>query len=211
MGPQSQTVARSSQATPLAGDVLSQLRNLISTEGLGAPVTALQQEAGTSARQFVQALQGGTAVRDVPSREGVRGVIRRDINRATEEQAANLRESFGASGSGRFGSSLLGAERELRTDALTQLADALTQMEFQAGQLGIQRDLGVGRQLLQGIQSMQSFGAQNLQPFLQLAATGILPEEIITTPNPFLQLGTALIGGAGSAAQGALSAGGALA
>lgn len=58
-------------------------------------------------------------------------------------------------------------------------------------------DLGNAGLDLQGIQAMQGMGNQNIAPFLQMAQLGILPAEIMQTPNPLTQLLGAGMGAAG--------------
>lgn len=170
------------QATPLARDVLGDLRSMLEGGGLeqaGLGISPLQREAGTAARQFVSS--GGGRFDLSPLLGQLEDIQRRRV----AETTGNLRESFGAMGA-RFGSPLATAEgrtrRELETEFGAQTGELLRQ-EFGAQQ----------QRQLQGIGLLQSLGVSNLAPFFQMAQLGIQPD--VFEPSPFVQ-GLSALGGA---------------
>lgn len=193
MGPRIDKEERRSQATPLAEDVLAQLQGQLAAGAFGSGVGPLQREAGTAIRQYLASLFSRQ------SGEGLEAFRARG-EAATERSAAELREGFGAFGS-RFGSQVQRGETDLRREAL------LDQAALEEQQRNIIDQLIAG-----AIPQMFAQGQANIQPFLQLAAMGILPEEIIASPGVGQQLlgGALAAGGAflGGPAGAALLAGG---
>ena len=181
MPPKRQEVT--SQATPLAQDILKLLQGQLSEGAFGTGVGPLQREAGTASRQFVES--GGGQFDLSPLFKA----LEEGQGRRTEKAVGNLREGFGITGQ-RFGSALATGEAELRTGMGTNLearmAD-ITRQEFGAQQ----------NRLLQGISQMFWIGQGNIQPFMQLAAMGINPD--VFTENPWMT-GLKAVGGAASGA-----------
>lgn len=182
-GPRIDKVERTSQATPLAEDVLAELQGLLSQGAFGTGVGPLQRESGTAIRQFLASLQqragditGGTSdLLDAVSNRNAEFVNR---------QATDLREVFGAAGS-RFGTQIGRAEGDLRRGAANDFAVTSANTLLQ--------DRNLTDQLLLGTIAQQfGMGQASIQPFLQLAAMGILPEEVIASPG----VGQQLLGGA---------------
>jgi hypothetical protein len=94
---------------------------------------------------------------------------------------------FGAGGS-RFGSQLGQAETDLRRGAASDFAVTSAQSLLDAGKFNEQLRLQQGQQLLQGIGQLFDQGTGAINPFLQMASMGILPEEIVQNPNWTAQL-----------------------
>ncbi len=168
MAPKAQEVK--SQATPLSEDILAILRGQLAEGGLGEGVGPLQREAGTAARQFVEA--GGGKFDLSPLLKQLQEIQQQ----TTEENVGNLREGFGIAGS-RFGTPLAESEGRLRRDLATRFGAQTG--ELLRGEFGAQMD-----RLLSGIGTLQGIGQQNISPFLQFAAMGINPETF--TENPFV-------------------------
>ncbi len=176
-----------SQATPFAEDFLAKLRGELSGEAFGKGVGPLQQQAGTAIQQFVS---GGGGQFDLTK---LFSGLEEQFQRETDRGASEIRESFGSLG-GRFGTPLAREEgrfrRESATDFFTGLEDILRQEHG-----------GQQERLLQGIGLMGQLGGQSLQPFLQMAQLGILPDELLVGPSKFAQLTGGLgdlLGGAGA-------------
>lgn len=176
-----------SQASPLAEDFLGLLRKQLLGGTFGEGLTGGQREAGTAIKQFVNA-------RQTPEQFNKLAAPLIDLsNLNLDRSASDLRESFGAAGN-RFGSGAAGGEAKLRSEANTNLNAQLSEL-FNSQQ----------GQLLQGIMGMQQFGLQNLQPFMDFASQGILPEQMFVQDSPFVQsmkLLTQLVDAAGGAAKG---------
>lgn len=208
MGTRTKRVERGSQATPLAEDVIQQLRGQLSEGAFGLGVGPLQREAGTSLRQYLTSLEQREPV-DTASLAGMdltqligdlENISARNVNR----QAADLQEAFGGQGT-RFGSTLARGESALRGDAALDLSAMIGNILREenarvqaARQFDVGANLGLGQQRLGAIGQLFGQGQAALAPFLALAQMGILPEEIIAQPNPWAQLGgAALTAGAG--------------
>lgn len=204
-----------SQATPLAEDVLGILRKQISGGTFGTGFGPLQQQAGTAIQQFVNSGAGGRfesgtlpQVRDInltPVDIATQiGNLENIQQRSSQRALADVRETIGAQGGGRFGTGVTRAvgdtARDLELGFTAQLDQLLRdQQGLQLGvqQAGIQRDLAVGNQqlsqdqlnmqafeqelgrVLNAIVTMQNLGVQNMSPIFGLASQGILPEETI--------------------------------
>lgn len=183
MKPTVETQEATSQATPLAQDVLGMIRRQITGGVFGEGMGPLQQEAGTAIRQYV------TSRQNMDQFAQTLAPVLRLFDQGTNEQVAGLRTSMGSLG-GRFGTPLANAEADFRSDRSMQ-RDALI---AQAWQQEMQN-------LLAGIAMMQQFGLQNIAPALQMAQLGILPEHVIVGDSPFAQITGAAAGlmkGAGS-------------
>lgn len=204
-----------SQATPLAEDVLGILRKQVTGGTFGTGFGPLQQQAGTAIQQFVNSGAGGRfesgtlpQVRDInltpvdiASQVGtLEGIQQRSSQRAL----ADVRETVGAQGGGRFGTGVTRAvgdtARDLELGFTAQLDQLLRDqqgLQLGAQQAGVQRDLAVGNQqlsqdqlnmqgfeqelarILNALVTMQGFGVQNMAPIFGIASQGILPEETI--------------------------------
>lgn len=176
-----------SQATPLSEDVLDVLRKQVLGGAFGEGLGPLQREAGTATRQFIKS-------RQTMDDFGKLAQPLIDISRReTDRSAADLRESFGIAGS-RFGTPLAFGESRLRTDAGQNLDATLAEL-FQQEQ---------GR-LLEAIGMLQSIGQQNIEPIMNMAQLGVLPEEMFAVDSPWMlaiEGIAALAEGAGTAASG---------
>lgn len=176
-----------SPATPLAEDVLANLRRQLTGGVYGEGVGPLQREAGTAIRQFVEARQ--TPDQFANLLQPIIDINRREVDRG----AAQIRESFGAMGQ-RLGTPLARAEGDFRAEAGQNLDRLLSQLFMQ--------EQG---NLLQALGLMQTMGDMNIQPFLQMASLGILPENTIVTDSPWVtgaQTIAGLMEGVGSLAGG---------
>jgi hypothetical protein len=192
MGAQTKNVERSSQATPFAEDVLKTLSQGIMGGGTEAghfqSPSILQRESGTAMRQFIESLSRGPgdlvgSLGQIHSREMDRGV-------------AGLREGFSGMG-GRFSTPLAREEGRMRREGAADLTATIGGIE--------QQHIG---QMIQALSQMFNMGTQELAPFLQMAGLGVIPDEVIAQPNPFLQMGTALAGGLGTMLAPGFGAGG---
>jgi hypothetical protein len=194
MGARTKNVEKSSQATPFAEEFLGWLSSQMQGGALNDGLPGMQREAGTAIRQFTNS--GGANIRDVadPSNyiTALGEVNRRELGRSS----ADLSEMFGAQGA-RFGSGIGRAQTDLFREGAQDMNQTLAQLELGLNELGINRDIAAGNQQLQGLGLQSQMAMQSLMPFLQMASQGIIPEEVIASPNPWLQLGTALLGGAG--------------
>lgn len=157
----------------------------------GTGIGPLQRESGTAIRQFVSArdniLSGGGPSPDFQALvDSLATVNRREMNTA----AGDLRESFGAQGA-RFGTASANAEATMRRENAQDF-------NAQIGTLGESARQFDTQALLSAIGMMSQMGTQSMAPFLSLAQQGILPDEVVASPNPWLQLATAAIGGAGN-------------
>lgn len=210
MGPKVKRVRQRSQATPLAEDLLARIQGQLDQGTFGQGFGGLDSEAGTAIRQFMA--RGGAnlpAIRDV-SGPGVNfgemiDALETVQNRNVNRNAADLREQFGAAGT-RYGTTAQQGEGRFRAEAaqdwnvqLGQLAMALDNMRRADETLGVNRDVAAanfalqgGNQELQSIMQMFSMGQANLAPLFQLAAMGILPDEIIAQPGAGAQIMAAL-------------------
>ena len=192
MGMRTKTVQPRSQATPLSEDVIRELQGRISSS-LGQSFGNIG-EAGTNIRQL---LSSGGGIRDVASPGNYITNLEAIFQRNLDRSVADLREGTSITGN-RFGTGGQLAESRLRSDALTDFGGKLSELELGLNQVGIQRDTGVA-QLMAGLsQTLAGLGQTEMAPFLALASQGIIPEEVIASPNPWLQLGTSLIQGAGN-------------
>ena len=170
-----------SPATPFAEDFLKILSGELS-KGFGTGVGPLQREAGTAARQFVSSGGGSFPLSELfANLEAVQ-------NRRVGEQAADLREGFGALGS-RFGTPLAGAESRFRRDTERDFAATLGELSRQ--EFGAQQ-----QRMLQGIQLLNQIGLGSIAPFLDIAKLGILPEAFVVGDSPFSQVTQGALGAA---------------
>lgn len=157
-----------SQATPLAEDVLENLRRQLRGGVYGEGVGPLQREAGTAIRQFM-------AARETPERFESLAQPMIDISRReTDRGAAQLRENLGTAGL-RLGTPATQAEGRFRAEAGQNLDSLLAQL-FSQEQAN----------LLQSIGMLQSMGVSNIAPFLQMAGLGIIPDQTIVTDSPWV-------------------------
>lgn len=197
MGPRTETVDRPTIATPFAQDFISQLFGQMGNLGTG--IGPLQRGGGAASLDISKRALDNTLIRDVPDLEQFRQLLMPGHRLAVNESVADLREGFGAQGR-RFGTSLATGEGRLRAGAQTGLDQALAGIGTQLASIGTQRDVAQAGIGLQGAGQAAQIGLQSLLPMLQIAQAGILPPEVVSSPNPWLQLGTALIQGAGNAA-----------
>lgn len=181
MAPKKQEVT--TQATPLAEDILEFFRGQMAEGSFGTGAGPLQREAGTAARQFVSsgvAGRGGTAGFDLSPLLAQLETIQ---NRRVGEATGNLREGFGIAGT-RFGTPLAVGEAKLRTDLESEFGANIGELLRTSFEQQQQRQLFGQRQQLQGINLLQGIGQGNIAPFLQLAMAGIEPD--VFTENPWL-------------------------
>ncbi len=169
---------------------LQERRQAIIAEGTGGEqfgrgVGPLQQEAGELLQQFIE---GGAGQFDLSE---LFTQLEEIQTRRTDEQAADLREGFGAAGS-RFGTPLAVGESRLRRDLETNFAATL-------GELSRQEFTNQQQRLLTAIAGLQSFGQQNVEPFFNFASQGIFPSQFAIEQNPFISLLQGLGGAAGGA------------
>lgn len=212
MGPDIEKVDRSSQATPLAQDVLRELQGQIDEGGFGRGAGPLQRQAGTAIEQFLNTVQtratgGGGGVNFSPTtvntagqladRLGqLTGALERGSERRTNRQAADLREAFGIAGS-RFGTPLALGEARLRSDAASALDEIIANAQFQ--QTGLEqraREFDVGSNIQQQL-ALQDFLFRNRglnlqdraqQDQTQLAAISQMFNQGQANLDPFLRL-----------------------
>jgi len=190
MSAKQKTVQPKSQATPLAEDVLGFLQGQIGPEGFG-PLTALQRQAQNFLGDFL-ALGPEQLSPLLGQLEGIQ-------QRRTGEQVGDLREAFSIGG-GRFGTTASIGEARLREGLEETFGAQLSQLLL--AQQG---------QQITAAGTAGTLAAQNIDPFIQLAGLGILPEEIFFEQNPFVTgLGAlaGLAGGAGSLIGGLKGGGG---
>lgn len=171
--PTTKRVQGQSQATPLANDVLDLLMKQITGGTFGSGFGPLQQQAGTSAQQFVNSGGGQFDTSELFKNLG-------DVFRQNQQQdVAQLRENYGGIG-GRLSSGAAGAEADL-------LAKGNANFGAQLGEISRQEFGNQQNRLLQGIQSLFQMGTQATQPFFDMASLGILPETIAFGDSPLKQ------------------------
>jgi len=196
MGTKVQSVNRENQATPFSQDVIRELQGRLSG-AFNTGVGPMQQEAGTAFRQFVNSggmPQGETLEGMMPALEAVH-------RRGVDRNAADMREGMGIMGT-RLGSTLATGEGRYRAGAEQDWQAQLAQMAQAIQQGNLQRhglNLGAATQ-------MHSMAQNNILPLLQFAQSGILPPEILASPNPWMQLLTAAVGAGGAYASGGATA-----
>lgn len=191
MGPKVQSVDQTNRATPLAEDFLKILQGQIDEGAFGTGVGPLQREAGTSAKQFVNSMQGAP---DVNTAGKVGDYSKRLIdsttelsNRQTNRGAADLREAFGAAGT-RYGSSLATGEGRYRADANMDLGNIIAQIltsqgdrEQSARQFDVNANQNKNAQFMNALSQLFGMGEANTAPFLGISQQGILnPETIVS-------------------------------
>lgn len=202
MGAKTKKVRPESIASPFAEDLLQMLQGKLSEGAFGTGVGPMQREAGTAVRQFLNSGGGEVNLDPKASLEGMLPALEAVHNRRVGEQVGDLREGFGINGTS-FGTSLARGEADLRgnleqdfTKSLQEFMIALDSSNRENAMVGLEGD----KTRLGAAQLMQQMGDANFLPFLQMAMAGIFPDEIIASPNPWLQLGTSLIGAVGGAA-----------
>lgn len=189
MGPNITKVDQASQATPFAQDFLGALQGYLSSLKTGAPGPLQQQGVGASGQQYDNGLAqlfGG-----VNTAAGVKNYTPQLIdattnvsNRQTDRNAAQIRESFGASGN-RLGTSRARVEGQYRNEAGDTLAQTIASILMAQNQAETQaRQFDVGA-------NQAAFGT-----YANIAGAGILPQEIIATPSIGSQIVNGLISGA---------------
>lgn len=164
---------RTSQATPFAQDVLQALRAQFAEEGFGNGFGALQREAGTSARQFVNSGGGQFNTSELFSN------MEKIHDRKVDEGAQGLREAFAAIG-GRFGDGLAKAEGDFRANEAANFGAQIG--EIQRQEFASQQD-----RLLKGIMAMFDMGTQANAPIWGMASSGIIPSDTVVQDSPFSQ------------------------
>lgn len=174
-GPQIENVTRESQATPLAEDVLQSLRGQLAEGSFGQGVGPLQRQGSNAVSQYLNHLQGVAAGGSTPLIDA----LTRLHGRQTERGAANVKEQMGVAGAAAGSSladalSLYQAEQDAAFDVTA--ANSLMQQE---------------QMLLNAANMLFDMGQLNIQPFLQMAQLGIIPEEIVASPGLGSQLLTA--------------------
>ena len=193
-GTQTRPVQPESQATPLAEDLLAMLQGHLASSAFGTGVGPLQRQAGDALSRFVEQREGG----QLPGNVGeLFDTITTRSNIQEDRSAADLRERSSLAGNTAAGSGSLNSEALLRSEFGTSLDQTLAQLGEQIRQFETQS-------LLAGIQGLQQFGNQNIAPILQMAAMGILPEEIIASPG----VGSQILGAVSNVAAGWLGGGG---
>lgn len=185
-GVNTEHIERSSQATPLAQDVLAQLQGELSQGAFGHGIGPAQRQSTDALTALLTSLtaergQGGI------DPTGFLDALGRRSEEFTGRQAAAQRDMFGAGGS-RFGSQLGQAETDLRRGAASDFAVTSAQSLLDAGKFNETLKLQQGQQLLAGIGQLFDQGTGAINPFLQMASMGILPEEIVRSPNFTSQL-----------------------
>ncbi len=183
MSARERRVQPESQATPLAGGVLDFLQGQIGPEGFG-PLTALQRQA--------QNFLGDFLALGPEQLSPLLGQLEAIQNRRTGEQVGDLREATSIGGT-RFGTTAAVGEARLRGGLEETFGAQLSALLLgqQAQQIGAAGTAG-------------TLAAQNIDPFIQLAGLGILPEQIFFEQNP-LVTGLGALAGVGAGVGGALS------
>jgi len=194
-----QAIISASEAARQAGPVgdagrtalaqLQERRQAIIAQGtgdeFGRGVGPLQQEAAQLLQQFIE---GGAGQFDLSP---LFAQLEEIQTRRTDEQAADLREGFGITGS-RFGTPLAVGESRLRRDLESEFAATL-------GELSRVEFTNQQQRLLTAIAGLQQFGQENVAPFFNFAQQGIFPSQFAIEQNPFLSLLQTLGGVAGGA------------
>jgi len=173
-GPDIDTI--NNQATPVAEDFVQHLQGLMDAGSLGQGVGPLQQGAGQAITNFVTSLEQGVAQGGIdPGTQALIDALGAESRVATNRQAADQREAFGAAGS-RFGTTLANSEALLR-------AESARGLDATVGEILTRRQGQVENNLLNAIAQMSAQGSANLNPFLMLAQLGIAPAENVVSPG----------------------------
>lgn len=190
MGATERRVQPTSQATPLAGDVLGLLRGAIGQGGFQA-LTPLQQQSQMSLSNFIPLLESGQQT------EALLRQLEQLQGRQLGTNVAQQRESLGAQGLAAGGSSRAAGEASLRSQSALGF-------EALAGNIMREQTNIQNQQLLQAIGLGGQLSQQNIAPFLQMASLGILPEQVFFEQNPFVT-GLQGLAGLGAGAGGFLT------
>lgn len=186
MGPNIQSVERTSQATPFAADFLKLLQGQLST-AQGVPTGTAGSTPGQSAQQYTNFQQrlGGinTAGNFADETPALIAALTARSNATTDRNAAALREGHGALGN-RFGSSLTRGEGLLRSEAGLNLDQLIA---------GVMLDRSNALQQARQFDTMANI--ESVAPFFNMAGLGIIPNEIIASPGVGQQLLSAGIDG----------------
>ena len=180
--PNIETRQPTSQATPLSQDVLSILRQAISGGNMSdTALTPEQKAASEGVSSFIASRQSPEMFNQLM------GPLREAFGLQTEKDVAATRSGFSATGN-RFSRSMMREEGRVRNEANTNLNAQLSKMF-----------LDEQTNLLGALQLQQGMGMQNLQPFLDFAGLGVLPQQTFVTDNPWMTLLSGVIQGAGQA------------
>jgi hypothetical protein len=191
MGVNTKNVAVSSQATPLAEDFMKMLQGWLANPS-GTPSGPQQRTGvGSGVDQYMNspaARIGGVntagQVQDYSTQ--LMDAVTARSGLATDRNAAQIRESFGASGN-RISSSLAAKEGQYRNEAGMNLDQIIAQILTEQGdrtQSARQFDVGANQAAL--------------NPYMQAMQLGALPEEVIASPDWKSQLLTGVLQGAGA-------------
>ena len=197
-GAKTETVQRGSQASPFAEDLLAMLQGHLTSDAFGKGVGPLQRQAGDALQRFIDAKTNRP--------EGILSELAPLFTAATDQAnqvakrgIADTRDRASLAGNSRLGSGAVNLESRLLEDISVGLGSNLAQIAQSARAADEQS-------ILSAIGALQGFGDSNLAPLFQLAAMGILPEEIIQTAGVGSQLfggllnaGGNFFGGAGGA------------
>lgn len=190
MGPDIQSVERTSQATPFANDFLRELLGTLNQSQGAQTVGPMQTgKIGSGGQQTLASRVGGVnttgALTDNSSQ--LIKALQNTSNIRTNRDAAQIQEGFGAQG-GRLSTGLAREEGLFRNEAganLDQLIGSVMMEQAAREQAARQFDVSANQQVL--------------QLFANMAALGIIPSEVIASPGVGSQLLTGGLGAAGAA------------
>lgn len=177
MAPKPQAIEQKSQATPFAERFLEHMMGQIQS-GFATP---LQQNMGAAANRMIN-----------PERFDLSkefSALQEVFNNQNATGLANLREQFSAGGS-RYGSATATGTGRFMAEAVPQqqaLMAQITRGSFEDAQ----------NRGLQALQIGSQFSIDALRPFLELALSGIHPDQIFMQENPWLS-GLKTVGGLAS-------------
>lgn len=173
-------VQGTSQATPLANDILKMLMAQINSGQAGTGFGPLQRDAGTAIQQFVNS-GGGQFDTTQMFKDMESGHQRR-----VDQGAGQIREGYSMIG-GRMGTGSRGDEADFRANANAEYGARIGEINRQ--EFGNQQN-----RLLQAIGAMFNMGTENMAPFFNFASQGIMPETITVGDSP-LSAGSGLLAG----------------
>jgi len=184
-GTNTEHIERGSQATPLAEDVLKQLQGELSQGAFGHGVGPAQRNSTDWLTSLLTSMTGERGQGGIDP-TGFLDALGKRNTEFVDRQATDLGDTLGPGT--RFGSQTLQAATDLRRGAASDFNVTSAQSMLDAGKFNSQFGLAQDQQLMAGIGQLFDQGTGAINPFLQMAQMGILPEEITQNPNWTAQL-----------------------
>lgn len=184
-GTNTEHIERGSQATPLAEDVLKQLQGELSQGAFGHGVGPAQRNSTDWLTSLLTSMTGERGQGGIDP-TGFLDALGKRNTEFVDRQATDLGDTLGPGT--RFGSQTLQAATDLRRGAASDYNVTSAQSMLDAGKFNAQFGLAQDQALMAGMGQLFDQGTGAINPFLQMAQMGILPEEITQSPNWTAQL-----------------------